>query len=434
MFKRSKLVLATMIALIMCASGIGSVFAADPGYNDKGALIGTEQAPAQAAITKVLKLPVGTAIPKADYQFIVKSMNADGEDVSGGDTLGLMPSIDPITITYTSDETSMTAEGISSVYKQSVNIFANADEFSHAGIYKYQIFENEAASYQSIDSEREVMDFSDALYEITVFVKDKTDGTGTYIYAVVAETLKTDGGENGNKAKVDPSPGGDGETYRFSKLEFTNTYVKTNIAPDGPDPLMGSMLSLSKTVEGDFASSSMYFPFTLSFEVPSLVDMIDPQPYKAYIVENGAVVTSHENADDLGEDDYGFYIPVANKSNAEIRLKDGQKLVFVNLPVGTSYKIEETGTTSYLPSYTITYAGKKGMVTTGTLSQDLATGTQWVGEMINSADYINTRDQVTPTGLNLNDLPFIGMIVVALSAAAISIAIKSRKRNTVTAA
>jgi hypothetical protein len=39
----------------------------------------------------------------------------------------------------------------------------------------------------------------------------------------------------------------------------------------------------------------------------------------------------------------------------------------------------------------------------------------------------NTREDITPTGLNLNDLPFIGMIVLALMSIIGFIILKSRK-------
>ena len=51
----------------------------------------------------------------------------------------------------------------------------------------------------------------------------------------------------------------------------------------------------------------------------------------------------------------------------------------------------------------------------------------------NHADYVNDRDDVTPTGLDLNDLPFIGMILLAVGAIAGYIVVKARKGMRVSA-
>jgi len=51
-----------------------------------------------------------------------------------------------------------------------------------------------------------------------------------------------------------------------------------------------------------------------------------------------------------------------------------------------------------------------------------------IGVNANSAAYTNTYKTVTPTGIDLNNLPFIMMLVIAAGAFVAFAAVKSRKR------
>ncbi|MDR1068034.1 MAG: hypothetical protein LBL36_02165, partial [Clostridiales Family XIII bacterium] len=59
----------------------------------------------------------------------------------------------------------------------------------------------------------------------------------------------------------------------------------------------------------------------------------------------------------------------------------------------------------------------------------LSTGDQLVREAASGAAFTNTYDITTPTGIILNNLPFVGLIVLAMAALGAFIAVKSRKRN-----
>jgi hypothetical protein len=166
--------------------------------------------------------------------------------------------------------------------------------------------------------------------------------------------------------------------------------------------------------------------------------------YKAYVVEadeSGAysVVTASENGAISGSDTNGSYLEFASGTPVTFSLKAGQYLVFIDTPVGTSYAIEEMGAAAYTPSATVVYNGAAfGTEVKGAKGEALALPTGfndpeidalYVGEAANSADFINDNDTTTPTGLDLNDLPFIGMIVLAMAALAAYVVVKTRKRS-----
>jgi len=104
--------------------------------------------------------------------------------------------------------------------------------------------------------------------------------------------------------------------------------------------------------------------------------------------------------------------------------------VFVDTPVGTGYTVTENSPTGYLPNYAITYNGNPGDTSSDTtIGQTLATGGQYVGESDNSADFTNNRDMITATGLTMDNLPFVGLIVVLVLAVVGYVVIKVRLRR-----
>ena len=95
------------------------------------------------------------------------------------------------------------------------------------------------------------------------------------------------------------------------------------------------------------------------------------------------------------------------------------------------YTVTEEATRDYKAKCTITYTDQNETASVS-IGADygvaLSTVDRLVGEGKDSAaDYTNTHDSVTPTGLHLNDLPFIAMIALAILGITGYIMIKSRK-------
>jgi len=168
----------------------------------------------------------------------------------------------------------------------------------------------------------------------------------------------------------------------------------------------------------------------LTTRVPEIVPQ---KTYRAYILQGTAIVSAADLVDPTKNnvnsslvDVAGNYITVTADGNTPLnfKLKDGQRLVFTDLPVGTAYSVNEAGTPNYKPSCVVFTASATG-VAIGTGSEaagdPLATGWQLVAELdpaisgiMNRAAYDNYRGDITPTGIDINDLPFIGMIAIAL--------------------
>ena len=431
MFRKSKVLWAFMLALALCI-GLFPVALATITTNDKGAIEGgTEANPVKVGITKLLRVPSGTAFPKMDFNFDVKAISVDDYPADDPVSPTNMPAIGAVTISYDGSETVTPVNNIMTIPNESGDIFdLKGTVWPHAGVYKYEITENTSTSFQIDDPIHEGIRYSPAKYTLTVYVQQ--GDTKLFIYAVGDVTTTPDNAGQTINAKVDPTPGG-GEGQEYSQMIFTNSYVKTNGAPDpnNPDPTKPAetTLSVGKTISGPFASAEEYFQYTLTLAVPTILPST-PTIYRAYVVDGSGVINPSLNGTVAGTDSGGSYINFPSGSAIHFKLKDGQRLVFVDTPVGTGYTVNESGTTNYTPSVTIVYNSETPSTSIdGEKHQALSTGDRLVGEKINSADYVNTRDEVTPTGINLNDLPFIGMIVLAVVAVAGYVVFKSRGRR-----
>ncbi|MCL2818558.1 MAG: hypothetical protein FWD41_02370, partial [Actinomycetia bacterium] len=72
MFRKANIGLALLLAFVLCFSAVSSAFAeGDPLTG------GTETDPIEASIKKVFKMPQGTPLPGATFDFIVTSISAN---------------------------------------------------------------------------------------------------------------------------------------------------------------------------------------------------------------------------------------------------------------------------------------------------------------------------------------------------------------------
>jgi hypothetical protein len=428
MIKKTKL-FALALAIVLCLSIAQVAFAANGTP-----ITGSEATPAQAAISKVLKLPEGTIVPTANFTFNVTAKSVDGDATAPAlATAPVIGSLGVVTIALPGTPSSNTTASNTTTYVvESANLFAGAT-FPHAGIYEYEITEN-GSTYNIADPTKETLTYSGAKYTLTAFVEEGTGNgvpVGQYYVKTISALVETEdhpGTPGGDK--VDPTPGSSNSNASgYSQLIFTNEYTKTN---GGTDPKNSSTLNLSKTVAGQYASKTMYFVYSLTVTKPALVT--GTPVYKAYVVDTATntVVTSADNGATAGPDTYGSYINFSSGVATEVKLKDGQKLVFIDTPVGTTYLVTETGTLNYTPSAVVTTDAATNSFSAGA-NAALAIPIQIVGDVttpgnINLAAFTNTRGTVTPTGINLSEMPYVGMIVLAVVALGAYIAVKARKK------
>ena len=460
MFRKINLLLALVLAFVMlCFASMPAAMADEGDENGPGNAAETDK----AAITKLLKVPYGTSFPEGGFtfKFLIELTSEDGEAPKGNAPIigekyndpesgEPVPNTGYVEINLTSGDYPTTHGNLNYYYLESQSIF-DSTEWPHAGIYEYRITEEPNTLPPAINAH---LTYSKAEYTLYVYLD--TDGEGGYeITHIGAVMTRTDADvEVENATKVDPTPGSSSEGP-YSEMVFTNEYWNvTGPDPDtdpGPDPEFDATLYVSKTVDGFYANAETYFTFDVTITAPDLSGV--PESYKAYIIDGNAELPSYVTAEDMKDpeknnvgaglvsgapDAYGDYITFASGAPLTLNLKHGERLVFVGTPVGTSYEVTERAVANYAPGVFVMYsseASEHNIVTPNTplaipnAEFSSANGLMLVGEGENYAAFTNTRDAVTPTGLNLNDLPFIGMIALGLGALIVFVAVKSRSKK-----
>jgi hypothetical protein len=410
--------LALALTLALCLGGVASVFA---GYSDPG----TVATPAKAVVKKVLKVPYGTTVPTVSYTFSFSKVKFN--DSTATADINKLPNLGPVTVAFSSADTGPSMGGITSIPKESGNILDDKI-FPETGVYEYTVTES---AISLTPGTGETMYNSQAAYTFKVYVA--VDGETRFVQYVEATMTHDDNGNAIAAGKTDPSPGKGG-------MAFTNRYIK-NEGGDITDPTEpsggGVPLKVSKTITGNGADPGKYFEFTIKAVKPSILD--DPTPttpvtYKAYVVSGGAVVTplpvDNYKGTSKSNDAHGDYILFTSGTTDTVYLKGGQHLAFVNTHVGTTYSAIETGATGYTPSVTITTSGSAVGPNSAAAGTSLSTDIQYVGMGTNnSAAFTNTRISGTPTGIVIDNLPYIGLIALAAGGLAIFLAMKRRRRS-----
>ena len=429
--KRNRII-ALAIAIVMCLPSIA--FANSQELNGNGALISSNpDESVQAAISKNLRLPEGTPTPNTTFLFNAKGLSVDNDTSEA--VVDDMPDLNKnLTVSFSSTDIGE-LEGttnIRSIINESDNIFHEVD-FKEPGVYVYEITEVEATS-NGIENNRpyEMVTFSKAVYTMTVYVTWNSDRTATVIYGVGVRVNDPDvSGESENK-KIDATPGGDGEKYRHSQLIFTNNYIKMNAPtdPENPDPVNESTLYIKKLTTGNMGIPTQYFDLEITLTALSLLEE-KPAFYKAYIVEGDSVINPAANVTGvpIGTDAGGSYIEISTTSSTKFQLRDDQRLVFVDTPIGTSYIVKEELIIGYLQTVQVTTNSVAGGPISVVDNQPLSTGSQLVGDNLNRAIFTANRDSAAPMGIDLNNLPFIGLILLTMVGLIGFVVVKSRRRR-----
>lgn len=382
--KTFKAVLTFALSMALCLTSVAPAFAAAPP--ESGLTEGTATSPAAITLTKNLQMPIGTTTPAATFNFTFTPVSIDGdEDTEDTEVTNTMPAISG-TVTFETTEEGATASGVKTVSKDATIAFTG--NFPHAGVYTYTVTE---AADANTYGPGESMICSNASYEISVYVANGTTAGALYIAAV-------------------GSSNAEGKTPAV----FTNVYQKT------------AAVTISKVVVGAYADQTKYFDYNLTITKPATIDASTTLTHKVYVMEGANVVTSTDNyAGTLLTDGTDKYIEVtAGTPPISVKLKHGQYLYFTDAAVGATYRVVETAVTDYTASLSL--AVNDESATTG--DSDLDTGVVTIKEGTNSAAYTNTYKNITPTGLDINNLPFVMMIVLAASALVVFVVVKSRRK------
>lgn len=244
-------------------------------------------------------------------------------------------------------------------------------DWKHAGEYVYTVTESKENPISNVT-------YDNTSYTLRVYVINGTNGLE--IEKITAE--KANGKTN--------------------KILFTNTYAKND-----------ATLTIEKNTTGTYADKTKEFNFEITF---TKSPMSNQTTFAGKIGSKPVECTA------------GTAKPFT--------LADGEQLVFSNLPVGTTYVVKELeASDGYTPSVTVvenktTTLTNKTVAQEGdaldTLKQD---GTKnLVGENENKVTFTNTHKGVVPTGILMNNLPFILLVAVAI-VAFVSLAVIKRRRT-----
>lgn len=206
-------------------------------------------------------------------------------------------------------------------------------------------------------------------------------------------------GTNGPQIEKITAQGANGKT---DKILFTNTYAKND-----------ATLTIEKKTTGKYANKTKEFNFEITF---TKSPMSDQTTFTGNIGSKPVECTD------------GIEKPFT--------LADGEQLVFHDLPVGTTYVVKELAAKDgYTPSVTVvenrTTTVNRTAAQEGDALDTLKEGGKknLVGEYENKVTFTNTHQGgVVPTGILMNNLPFILLVAVAI-VAFVSLAVIKRRRT-----
>lgn len=371
---------ATASAMTLCLT-MPTAFADDTTNNAK-----------EAYISKTYNTEVGK---EETFSFTAKQVNGEG---LVSDALNpTMPSI-----SFTASETGTTTKRAKITFPT----------FSQEGKYEYTVTESSTLSDPVDESNaHEKMIMSQAEYKMDVYV---FNNNGTYeITKIIVNKTKDDKG-NDATGKVDI---GDSGTNGFN---FTNTYVQeggTGKNPKTPDPTYENdgSFDVSKTIvaseEGATIDPSKEFTFTASFVFPTGTDKDTLGGIKQTI--------------DTTTKDVEF----AENNTYTFTLKHGQNIKFTKIPVGTRVTVTELATPNYKGSATVKMNDIEESTSTSATkyNDNLTILDKTIGQKDNKISVTNTYNNVPTTGIIMNTLPYVMMIVLGGVALVGYIYLKNKK-------
>ena len=374
-----------------------SVFRGVPTFaddNDVATAKANGETSAKVSINKVLNIAEGITTPEATFTFTFTPKTGTSSNGAPYETIDSSNGqITDKNVSYTG--TDVLSTGQTSIKKETGDIFREVN-YTHAGEYVYTVAEKQNVGWKVIQKNGSPIDFmtyDNRNYEMHVIVKNKTTG-GTYISSVYFKQVSPS--VNG---KVKPSESG--TTYKYDL--FTNIYRKNAgkiTDPNEPNPNKPNVskvdpnaksLVIKKVVSGATADKSKDFTFKLTFTKAS-------------------TETSQSITGKIGETSKTFVYG----QETTITLRHDQSLVFDTIPAGTRYKLVETGSQGYTASAAYKENGAlKNQA--GTVSTNFTQDSILIGEKPNDNTITNSLPDVTPTGLLIDNLPFILMIGLGLA-------------------
>ena len=383
--------IAGMLAMLLCLATSVTALAGTGG---------TAANPQKAVLTKNLQYADGAGLstPTAGFTFTFTPVSLDGSSAAAD--LAAMPVIAPAALSFSGGDTAALVGGMQQVSKN-VDVLSGIT-WSRTGVYEYTVTEN-ATGFTPGSGES--MIYSQA--QFTLYVVITYDSvTGTY-FPEQTYTEKTQDDAGGTATgKGDPDDTSD-PTYNFI---FTNIYTRQGGSTPGSDAL-----TITKTTTGTGADPTKQFTYTLTAD-DSGTGVLAAGTYTGTYTPAGGTPTP-------------VSLTADGATPLSFTLASGDMLVIDGVLAGTTFEVEETGATAYIPSYTGIVGNSVSISDTGTVAANLDTGTQTIGAINNEVNYTNTYDNsLIPTGVLNNIVPVIVLIAAAVLSF-IAFAASSRRKG-----
>lgn len=327
-------------------------------------------------ITKDLKVAKGTTVPAAVFKFNFV-YNADASVGMQG-IASERVAISAEELNYANVEDAGSDETVRLV---TGNVLAGVS-FPHAGVYAYTVTEDKGGT--TAEEYEGKMTYDGATYTMLVYVENSDAGPViTDVQIKNSEDSKitdNDDNTNGNGSNSDISSSG---TEGLNQFKFVNNYIKTA----GTD---GNSIVITNNVVGDYADLTKPFTYKLTITKASN----DTAENFKYSLNGGEEQTAAFGATGL-----------------EFTLSNGQSLVVKGLASGATYTVVQTCEKNYACEVASTGEDK---ITAEANATTLSTGEILVGENGATSTFTNTYDEnVVPTGIAMNNAPFMLMIGAA---------------------
>ena len=433
MLRHSKKLLALalvfILALTLGLSALAQTFDPEDGFTP-GA-----DGNVQLTLNKNLQMPIGTTTPDVNFIFEAVRVSVNGEaatttnmpligtpdDRTGTDLPN--PHLGTFNVNFNSTDTATPAGDIITITGTAATITLSPSMFNTPGVFVYE-FRERANTNPAIDAATntaESIQYSQAVYQVRVVVVncpdhldddcDDADCTGLIIQQVIVERTANDAGT--------------AVTEKVEEITFTNIYV------------VSDELIIRKEVEGLLGDREAYFPFAVTlFENPLIPASATTPTYRAFIYDaDGNRITLPTAPDAAGPngiladgtlegDTYVVFVPGTERT---FNLQHGQQIRFIDTPVGTRFVAAETDTMSHQVSASGIWSSARATAPSLSTPTDAADRVLVQQDTNNIVTFENFRNLPPQTGLTMNDLPFVGMIIIALGVVAGFVVFKLRK-------
>ena len=389
---------AVLVALAMMATLCVSMAFAAPAESSDSL--------ADSVITKVLDVPAGVASPAASFDFTVTP-------TSQPSTMALTAKTETITFaagTGTQTKVKSLADFI--------GLNDNTKDFNitQPGEYVFTVAEANTSSFtQDTDAKTtEAMDYSDAQYTLRVYVINGENGLEIKAITVVDSTVNEDPEEEGSEvdaAKVDPEDKDptvtDPTNKEGSDFKFTNVYTKSFSDTEEN----GGAFNVEKAVT-ESGDTAFKFPITIAITIDEAT------------LENGAYTLT------AGDKTWSFSTGNLTATQT-VDLANGEKAIFTTFPAGATVNVTENVAATSVQNAG-DYTGAASGLATGTYAKggalDVTTAAFDAQGQVKVTNTLSSED-ITPTGILVNNLPYIALALVAIGGLVAYVVVRRRNAD-----